>query len=347
MTVGVRGAILSSQPAGWIVALVLLLGAGVQAQQLGPASNGSLPTALDEAVMVLHAGGRAWLVFDRDGAWAADSVVPESLERGETALAPTDPAALPAELADLAGREVALFGPTGLACSGALAAPVVLARHAPQHSERLAWAGDTDWDGEVDGPPASDEQVAADVYVEGHRLLVAEVTATQGDCSVALWARAVSAPAPAVYLEVELEASLAERVRAAFSALGQHQALQEELVEALADLPAEEQAEHPTDRAPEVYAFRDSAAGRTLVLATVRHGWQCAPVWFELTGLWEVTQDGSLELVTVERTYIRPAAVFDGDGDGTVEFITADGTLLRRNEARYQAVLTLRLFACC
>lgn len=296
------------------------------ASSVAAAARGDFMPVLGEgdvpqSYVVLHA--------EPDEAWGTGRITLLTARRPMAQVVVTRRAAsaVPAELAAWRGREVHLFDEQGQRCSAHLDELFLLSRVDVHFGTEMTWAGDTDGDGQPDGPPSTLGEIAGSAYGQG-LLLVASLR--ERTCA-GLWARAADRPAPTVFASRAPSADESTRAVAAFRGLPAWRTLQTDYAADGSATPNGKWDEHDGAR-PVVRTWVHAASNRQyLTVSGQSSTGGCA----DFSGhLWAVFEVSGATLVLrsdgARPTALVPEAMADVDGDGAPEVITAAGLARRR-----------------
>ena len=286
--------------------------------------------------------GRSWLAL-REAEQDESEGTPELVGRGPITVA--RPAAVGAEGAAWADTRLRLYGSAGPLCEAAAGPLAVVSMFEPHWAQSQQWDG-VDDEGEQ-GAAWSDRRIAEDAWSVGGLSMLASPVETTPSCEGALWARDASLPAPAVLAEVlPVPRGTADHIRAAFSALRGHRALQAEYEAEEDPEPDRAKLWHEHSSGGVTVRLFGARGGTRYAAASVQAGDGCGRFYGEFWALWswqDTAEGPSMTLLTDPAEpggFFAPTACADVDGDGSPEFISneavvrsIDGSFQRTVEA--------------
>ncbi|GEM_PF-619931 len=280
---------------------------------------------------IVHSEEHAYVVLSRnvDSAWAAGRPKVLSMSPHAVTVRDVNAAKLPAEIAKIKGLELRLNGPSGQVCRGVVDKLVVMGRVTP-HFSTIGY-----WRGEEGGRPLPSQTIAKEAWSLGDtgRLVVGRIKPVKANiCRGAVWAHDASAPEPTILGPVTPSPLLIRAAQRAFRKLKGYREIQKSYLE-MTKLPRAEHWDRFNKSAPSIQVL-GSKDGLTKYVAVSAHaGDGCGDFIGEYWAIWRVkgTDDKpSLVLMTDDRApgrFFVPRLATDLDGDGTHEFISADGLL--------------------
>ncbi|MCC6557133.1 MAG: hypothetical protein IT372_29625 [Polyangiaceae bacterium] len=226
---------------------------------------------------------------------------------------------LPDEIRALRGQAVRLYDGAKPVCEGGV---VGFAAVGQLQRPGMSWAGEPS-----EGPPGTQEEIAAEAWSMAFRAVVAIVRAPS-PCKGAAWGRLSSLPPPR-FVEIEpARGEIEERAADAFRALPGYAEAQRGFDEEQERLRAQglEAAKGAWDAVGSTDVARIPWSGRTLVQRAARVGEPCG-FSASLEAIWEVREGRggiSLELLGSGVAGGGVSALLDVNGDGHLEAIVGD-----------------------
>lgn len=334
--VGRKELLLVEGPAGLQIASEVMLASDVARQAVLPKLDASefrfLARTNHLYVVVSAAGEDAWATGHPQLDAAPSSDVSAARRHVNVAKVPT-------ELRSSVPSQLALYGVGRRVCTATVGELYLLRRVVVHFGTRGIWSGQSQ---DFPGPPPSDAVIARDIWREADRtLLVADLTATEGACEGALWARSADKPEPVLFEREELSATdeRAALVNAAVTRVPAYQ-------EIAASYRTFRTSLSPQDRGAARWEDFDGAAaniaiwrggGRTLLTFEGASG-GCGDFGAELHVIFE--QRGE-ELVAIAHHAgsFELDTIFDANGDTTLE-VLGSGFFMRATTA--DVITTLR-----
>lgn len=311
-----------------VLSLAVTLTSSFVAAQTPRAANA--PEAASSAVVVLHHDQPYVVLAGRvDPSWSAGPVTLVSRVEPVITRRATS-RALPATLAAWRRRAVTLHDGQSSRCTGRIGRLYVLNRVFPMSGTIEEWNGDTDHDGDVDGPPLDDAEVARrafDLSPEAS-LLVGTLERTRGRCDGTRFALPARAAGPAVLaMEATPGADLRARALAYLRGLPQWAEHQREW-EASGDAVPGGHWETDPDTVTDVRSFLDASTGRRVVFVTVDSSPDgCGDMFVgRISALLEVRGDALVPIGAASFDVpIRPWLLLDVAHDGELTLLVHDG----------------------
>jgi hypothetical protein len=262
-----------------------------------------------------------------------------AVRRAAVARRDVQEAKLPEPLKAWKGRKVALYGPQGKVCEGAVTGLALLAEAVPHFGVVQGW------NGEQGEPKLTDDQTAEEIWrlaADRGRRLVGLLDVDAGRCAGARFGRDAARSAPAVYRANPADGPLGATALAAFRALPAYQSVAKQF---RADGKAGDWETYSGGK-PTIITYVHPDAGTRYVLLHAEAGSGCGDFRGELWAIWQVT--GPLAKPTLvllsgaERPGegFVPAVAVDLDGDGQPELVSPH-RLLRREGKGYRTAVNL------
>jgi hypothetical protein len=237
-----------------------------------------------------------------EAAWGTGALGKPIEDGGLYAVTQATGPGLPKAQAAWNGRAIAVYDKAGTACKTTVGALKLLSAVTPHFGTVQYW---TDGDGEG-SPPATDEDIASEVFSEDNLLLVAELGACKGVVAVPDTAK------PLFLTPKAADAAMEKKAQDAFDALPAAKELQ-------ADFKTYGESGDWYD-APQITTFDKGDTHYVVVVAQGGEG--CGDWQGQLSAVFFV--DGKGVLTPQENTdglFVTPSAMADLDGNGTIEVI--------------------------
>ena len=246
---------------------------------------------------------------------------------------------LPEPLKAWKGRKVALYGPQGKVCEGAVTGLALLAEAVPHFGIVQGW------NGEQGERKLTDDQTAEEIWrlaADRGRRLVGLLDVDAGKCAGARFGRDAARSAPAVYRANPADGPLGATALAAFRALPAYQAVTRQF-------RSEGKAgdwETYSGGKPTIITYVHPDAGTRYVLLHAEAGSGCGDFRGELWAIWQVTGPLAKPTLVLLSGAERPGEGFvptvavDLDGDGQPELVSPH-RLLRREGQGYRTAVNI------